>query len=240
MDVRTEPGWSLHRLSAITFGSMMHCPRAPSHPVVTANGSLSPAQPTPFEAGIKSHRRKASGSSQHFFTEVAPGLRVGPEDTLFSWVYLDPNDPPQSLMLQFYSKDWNHRAYWGKDRIEHGKGVGQRVINTLETSRLRVNGIAWKVKPGDVGLEPECAHHQLGFHPMPVARCSGIRRASILHGLKEGEGFESFDQWFHFIRGTHGASLPDNLQALFNRDTEKPGEGDLALLRDHFLRYESS
>ena len=193
----------------------------------------------PVQAGIKSHRRKASGSSQHFFTEVAPGLRVGPEDTLFSWVYLDPNDPPQSLMLQFYSKDWNHRAYWGKDRIEHGKGGQATGYQHLGDLPPAGQWYRLEVKPGDVGLEPGV--RITGWAFTQYGGTVFWDQAGIHTSWpQEGEGFESFDQWFHFIRGTHGASLPDNLQALFGKDTEKPGEGDLALLRDHFLRYESS
>ena len=150
--------------------------------------------------------------------------------------HLDPNDPPQSLMLQFYSRT-GITALTGA-RIVNTAKVRQRVINTLETSRLRVNGIAW-VKPGDVGLEPGVRITGWAFTQYDGTVFwdqAGIHTS----WPQEGEGFESFDQWFHFIRGTHGASLPDNLQALFGKDTEKPGEGDLALLRDHFLRYESS
>ena len=38
---------------------------------------------------------------------------------LFAYVWLDPQNPPQAIMLQFYDgKRWDHRAYWGGDLCE--------------------------------------------------------------------------------------------------------------------------
>ncbi len=41
-------------------------------------------------------------------------------DTLYAYIYLDPNNPPQEVMLQWNDGDWNQRAYWGQNLINWG------------------------------------------------------------------------------------------------------------------------
>jgi hypothetical protein len=41
---------------------------------------------------------------------------------LFAYVYLDPDNPPTEIMLQFNDGSWNHRAVWGdKNAIDWGE-----------------------------------------------------------------------------------------------------------------------
>ena len=75
-------------------------------------------------------------------------------------------------MLQFYSKDWNHRAYWGKDRIEHGKGGQATGYQHLGDLPPAGQWYRLEVKPGDVGLEPGVRITGWAFTQY-VARCSG-------------------------------------------------------------------
>ena len=74
----------------------------------------------PVCSGSKASMRTAPGLSQHFFEGASPGLVIGPGDTLFAYVYLDPAKLPREIMLQWHSGQWRHRAYWGDDRL----GVG--------------------------------------------------------------------------------------------------------------------
>ncbi|MBU6401961.1 MAG: hypothetical protein KGS61_16715, partial [Verrucomicrobia bacterium] len=45
---------------------------------------------------------------------------IFPGDTLFTYVYLDPVNPPQEIMLTWKDRCWEHRAYWGADLIPWG------------------------------------------------------------------------------------------------------------------------
>ena len=66
------------------------------------------------------HSVKASGPGQHarFFHGAAGFLAIHAGDALFAYVWLDPKDPPQAIMLQFYDGNrWDHRAYWGEDLL---------------------------------------------------------------------------------------------------------------------------
>lgn len=76
----------------------------------------------PVHSGTRSTHRKADALSQHFFTDAAPTLRIGAGDKLFAWVRLNPENPPQTIMLQFNDGSWSHRAFWGADSIPWGSG----------------------------------------------------------------------------------------------------------------------
>ena len=75
----------------------------------------------PVFRGKTSMRRRAQGTGQHFFTGAAPGLQIGEDTRLFAHVFLDPQDPPKTVMLQFLvGGSWEHRACWGADSISWG------------------------------------------------------------------------------------------------------------------------
>lgn len=74
----------------------------------------------PVLSGQKAMRRSAKGRSQHFFHEATPGLRVGEGDKVFAYVFMAPNDPPEQIMMQFHTDNWDHRPYWGKNLIPFG------------------------------------------------------------------------------------------------------------------------
>jgi len=39
---------------------------------------------------------------------------------LYTYVYLDPVNPPSEIMLQWNDGTWEHRAYWGANLIPWG------------------------------------------------------------------------------------------------------------------------
>ena len=56
-----------------------------------------------------------AGVHQHFFEAATETMAVASGERLFAWVYLDPDNPPRSLMLQWHAGSWDHRAYWGEN-----------------------------------------------------------------------------------------------------------------------------
>jgi hypothetical protein len=78
------------------------------------------SDPAPY-AGLWSHQSGLqSGFHQHYFQNAASTLTVGVGESLFSYVYLDPANPPSELMLQWNDGSWEHRAYWGANLIAYG------------------------------------------------------------------------------------------------------------------------
>lgn len=73
----------------------------------------------PVFAGKFSHTddEPSHGIVQHLVRGLK--LPVAPKDTLFAYVYLDPERPPKEILLQFHTAatGWNQRAAWGESRI---------------------------------------------------------------------------------------------------------------------------
>lgn len=71
-----------------------------------------PAHTEPPAAGVHGHR----------FHTAPVAFQVEPGEHLFTWVYLVPDQRPETIMLEWHDgQNWEHRAYWGDDKI----GVGQ-------------------------------------------------------------------------------------------------------------------
>jgi len=85
-------------------------------------GGVVPSLPDTVPAGDGGHTEPArAGLYQHFFQGTAQTLKVSAGDRLYAWVYLDANEPPRELMLQWnINGSWEHRAYWGRDLIGWG------------------------------------------------------------------------------------------------------------------------
>ncbi len=64
----------------------------------------------------------ALGTHGHWFQGDPVGQSVAAGDVLFAYVYVDPQHPPETLMVQWHDGDgWEHRAFWGADQIKEGK-----------------------------------------------------------------------------------------------------------------------
>ena len=78
--------------------------------------------PAPLRTDAPVRLQQAEDLVQHFYLEEesAPALEQG--HSFYAWVYLDPEDPPRTVMLQFNNGSWDHRAYWGeRDLIPYGR-----------------------------------------------------------------------------------------------------------------------
>ncbi len=119
----------------------------------------------PVHSGERAMKRTSSGLQQHFFTDADLRLRVGAGDRLFAWVLLDPEDPPDEIMLQFNDDGlagWDHRAFWGADKIDFGVlGTSSR----LHLGELPSPGVWTKLEFGaeDVGLVEGDVIHGCAF-----------------------------------------------------------------------------
>lgn len=58
---------------------------------------------------------------QHHFYNANRKITLADGDKLFAYVWLDPDNPPQTIMLQWNDGSWEHRAFWGKDKITYGE-----------------------------------------------------------------------------------------------------------------------
>ncbi len=130
-----------------TSGSTTPLRRAPSSRA-TRPGSSSARRISPRFSGERASTRTANGVSQHFFTDANPPLHVGEGDKLFAYVYLDPNNPPKTIMLQWNDGTWEHRAFWGEDLIRVRQRRAKRPITcTWARCPKPASGCGWKSRP---------------------------------------------------------------------------------------------
>lgn len=103
---------------------------------------------------VRTRVQQGAETVQHFFLGAERTLTLGEGDLLFAWVRIDPQDPPQELMLQFHRDGtWEHRAVWGAERIPFGP-VGQDVPARRRHGALPPAGewVRLEVDPARVGL----------------------------------------------------------------------------------------
>ncbi len=55
-----------------------------------------------------------------YFDYATATLTVQTNDTLYAWIFLDPDHPPTEAMLQWNDGTWEHRAYWGANDLTYG------------------------------------------------------------------------------------------------------------------------
>ncbi len=86
------------------------------------------SNPTANSGAVANQSTVATGEHQHFFYNATSTLQIGTGDTLYSYVYIDPNNPPTELMLQWNDGSWEHRAYWGANSLNYGvSGTASRM-----------------------------------------------------------------------------------------------------------------
>jgi hypothetical protein len=95
----------------------------------------------------------ALGTHAHWFQGDPAGQAVGKGDVLFAYVQLVSGQSPETIMLEWHDGDgWEHRAYWGADRIREGKpGTPSR----FDAGELPAAGqwVRLEVPAAKVGLE---------------------------------------------------------------------------------------
>ncbi len=82
----------------------------------------SPGHPTKFVSvadganifsGDRALKRSDAGLAQDVWEQASVPLVVPADATIFAHVFLEPENLPQTIMVQFYKNGWLHRAVWG-------------------------------------------------------------------------------------------------------------------------------
>jgi hypothetical protein len=187
-------------------------------------------------SGKRAIKRTAEGLAQDYFTEATNPMIVEKGDKFFVYVYLDPKNPPKSIMVQFHTSDWKYRANWGdEDAIPYGeKGtekkkqmgklpeLGKWVRLEMDTTDLRmlkqglrINGIGFTQFGGTVSWD----------------------KAGVLSRLVQKDLSPiSMRQWEIHARAEDGAGLPEDVaKVLIGGKGTKVTDADRKALRDYYL-----
>jgi Protein of unknown function (DUF1553)/Protein of unknown function (DUF1549)/Planctomycete cytochrome C len=190
----------------------------------------------PVFSGSLALRNTAKGLDQRFFDNAGRKLKIGAGDTLFAYIYVDPANRPQEIMLQWHtSKGWSHRAYWGENVIDWGTdGTPERLkMGDLPASktwvRLEVPVAKLKLKPGTI-IDGWAFTQYGGTIYWDKA---GIETQTP----QDGQVFDSLTAWVRAQRASGSAGLPANLKAIVALDRSKRTEAQADELRTYFIGY---
>ena len=118
----------------------------------------------PVYSGQFSRLQNGDGTTQHYFQNAEKTFTLSEGDRLFAYVWLDPDNPPQTLMLQFNDGNWNHRAFWGADKIGFGPiGSNQPDHRFVGDLPPKETWVRLEVNPKTVGLKAGSKINGLAF-----------------------------------------------------------------------------
>ncbi|HEV3004083.1 MAG TPA: PSD1 and planctomycete cytochrome C domain-containing protein [Pirellulales bacterium] len=191
--------------------------------------------PSPVLSGSKASTRKTAGVSQHFFTGAERGLRVGEGDKLFAYVYLDPQDKPKEVMLQFNDGSWEHRATWGDDVIPWGAAgsAGRMPMGPLPEAGQWVR---LEVEAAKVGLAPGAVINGWAF-TQHDGSCFWDKAGIVSRTPQAGESFDSQLAWEGYERLQSKSTLPQIVQDAVKVDAAARNDDQKKAVHDYFLEY---
>ncbi len=188
----------------------------------------------PVHSGTKSTRRLSGPAmSQHFFTGATPGLKIGQGDKLFAYVYLDPTNPPKTVMLQFNDGGWEHRAYWGEDTIAFGQGdvPGHRRLGDLPKTG---EWVRLEVEAKHVGLNAGAVLNGWAFSQFD-GLCYWDHAGSVTQTPQDGGGFESQLAWEAYDKAQSTSTVPQPVRDAIKVEADKRNDDQKKQIRDYFL-----
>jgi hypothetical protein len=146
----------LAALAAAMVGRVLPVPAIGDDPLALEPEALTPWGPPPAGGGHRA--RLAAGVHQHAFEAATETITVAAGDVLYAWVYLDPDAPPRTLMLEWHTAgSWEHRAYWGANLIAAGQDgtpsraqIDAQLLPLGRWTRLEISPAAVGLAPGAV------------------------------------------------------------------------------------------
>lgn len=116
--------WRGKKLAEGSFDYVYLAEKGEKNGVDTKGWKFVTAKDGKVHQGNVARLQKAGGLIQHIGKSSNKPLLISEGDRLFSYVWLDPKNPPKQVMLQFHhsATSWSHRAWWGEDVIPYGQG----------------------------------------------------------------------------------------------------------------------
>ncbi|BCX46158.1 DUF1553 domain-containing protein [Haloferula helveola] len=179
-------------------------------------------------SGGKARSQSGEGTVQHYFEGKKEPYMVGEDATFFAHVFIGKNAPEQ-IMLQFNSGKWEHRAYWGADKIDWGKnGTPSR----LKKGDLPKSGewVRLEVDASEVGLKPGDKINGVAF-----TQFGGTAYWDAAGMRSIGSGYTSFNKWVHDERAKKKSGLPADLEKILRKDGPKVTSDEKDRLLRHYI-----
>lgn len=188
----------------------------------------------PVHSGKNSSIRTGTGLTQHFFDGANPKLKLGIPGRLFAYVYLDPENPPETIQLQFNDGSWNHRAYWGADKAH---GAGQKGPANFHAGDLPETGkwIRLEVDAASVGLKPESEINGWAFTQFGGTVHWDAAGVVSLEPLPT-EKMASLNLWKQYRKKVTSPPIPAEIQKILDMEPEKQTDDQHRQVREFYLQ----
>ena len=189
----------------------------------------------PVHSGKNSSVRTGTGLTQHFFTDANPKLKIGNPGKLFSYVYLDPENPPETIQLQFNDGSWNHRAYWGADKAH---AAGQKGPANFHAGALPETGkwVRLEVDAASVGLKPDSDLNGWAFTQFGGTVHWDAAGTVSLETLPE-EKLVSLNLWQQYRKKVSSPPLPAEIQKIIALENDKQTDDQRRQLQEYYLQH---
>ena len=192
-------------------------------------------RPEPVFSGEVARVQAAPELVQHLFQNNEPAADsqrwvVADEDVFFVYVLLDPTDVTEQVMVQFFKGNWEHRAYWGANKIPFGRGGTPRRQRLGELPERNV-WVRLEVPAAEVGLA--AGDTVTGWAFTQFGGKVYWDRAGVLTKASPQANTDSLQRWAAAQRLTNGARLPEQLRPALAAD--QPTVEQQRALRNHFI-----
>jgi mono/diheme cytochrome c family protein len=187
-------------------------------------------------SGQRSLERTASGMGQDYYESGAAEIVVRPDEEIFAHVWLDPAAPPKSVMIQFNTGEWKHRAVWGEPNAipwgELGKPSRHHAGPLPETGKW----VRLAVPAKAMGLEPG-----MRIKGFALTQFDGHARWDLVGGVSvndpAADPTRSLAAWWQARTGQDKLDdVPGDLRGLVKAGPEKTTKPeDVERIRRHWL-----
>lgn len=189
----------------------------------------------PVFSGERSTVRAGDGVTQHFFTGATAPLKVGDGDKFFAYVYLDPQNPPKAIMLQFNDGSWEHRAEWGDQSIGFGNlGTPGRVA--MGPLPKLGEWVRLEIEAAKVGLAPGASINGWAY-TQSGGKVYWDKSGIISRTTQPGQSYKSLAQWEANEKLLAKPTAPAPVVEAIKVEVAKRTDAQNKLIRDYFLEH---
>ena len=220
----------------------------PDCKTVRVNGGNHPFQWTEAQvfSGKRAWKRSDKGVSQDIFDDLKKPFVVAKGDKVFAHVFLDSKDPPKSIMLQYYSASWMHRANWGDaDAIPYGtKGTSSKYLagDLPEAGKW----VRLEVDVEKIGITPGTTIGHFAFTQnggtvfwdkagLLTSADQSKMNAAIKGDPLEEQSKTSFAAWQKWIARKKYPGIERGLKGILQKKEDKRNKGEAKKVLDYYL-----
>ena len=191
----------------------------------------------PVFSGGLALRNTAEGLNQRFFDNAGRKLKVGAGDTLFAYVYIDPDQSsPGNHAPVAHERRLVAPRVLGRERDRLGHATARPSDSRWATCPRRNSGCGWKCPSPSSSSSP--ARLIDGWAFTQFGGTIYWDKAGIeTQTPQDGQTYDSLTAWVRDQRASASAGLPANLKAIVALERSKRTEAQTDELRTYFIGY---